>query len=81
MTSSNLNVNNFQSVNYKTKRVYSNVKGYGNIVKCEVADSVVCTHQPYNRLENLKTPFGVHLPENAEKNYILSNPQTKIAWK
>lgn len=76
------NENTFQEVNIKTNKTFSNIRGYGNILKTQVNDNKYSYESnQYNKLQNLVSPYGSHLPKYAEREYLLANPQTKISWK
>jgi hypothetical protein len=78
---SKFNENTFQEVNYKTTRSFINLRGYGNILKSTVTDDIKYHNQPFNKLQNLTEPYGIHLPKNAAKVYLEANPQSRISWK
>lgn len=78
---SKFNENTFQEVSYKTTRSFSNIRGYGNILKSTVSDDIKYNNQPFNKLQNLSEPYGIHLPKDAEKVYLEANPQSRLSWK
>jgi hypothetical protein len=56
-------------------------RGYGNIVATTLqANKVSTVATPFNRLQPLCGEFGTHVPITADKDFIMANPQTTIAW-
>jgi hypothetical protein len=62
-------------------------RGYGNIVVHEIRsdNTINTTISKYNRIDPLVLPFGDHLPKTSSTNntmnsYVMSNPETTIAW-
>ena len=56
-------------------------RGYGNIVTTTIsANKLDSTATPFNRIQPLCGQFGNHLPLTADPGYIMTNPQTTIAW-